>query len=214
VLARHGFGLQAEDDLHLLEPVADESAAGNLSAGTASSGAGVGEVDEAVFGKARVQSYIEQSSLAARHDLRHPGNRLWLELAGPDNPQSPRPLGHQHPAVGEEGESPGVFEPGNDLDHAEGVLLGPDGLWPGLPVDQGERQDDGEDGTTDSDGQTTSFHRPGTSLRLILLSVTASRLLAWKSGQVQTTTRSKVFPRLTLYRGWGERWKEGHCCDD
>ena len=53
-------------------------------------------------------------------DLRHTVDRARVEPVVSDDPQATRALGHQHgAAVREEGETPGVFEPGGDRDDAD-----------------------------------------------------------------------------------------------
>ena len=67
---------------------------------------------------------VEEAALAARVDPRHPGDRLRVEPAPRvHRAERARTLGHQHPAVRQEREPPGMVEPDRDHHHPERVLL-------------------------------------------------------------------------------------------
>ena len=78
---------------------------------------GIGNIDQAVFGKIGVQRHVEQTGLRAGGGV-HP--RIWLARGkvmdqrrapvGGDPLELARPLGHQHRAIGQEGERPGMIE--------------------------------------------------------------------------------------------------------
>lgn len=62
-----------------------------------------------VLGEARVQRDLEQAALPARKDPRHAFDLHALKIAS-DEIQPPGTLGDQHPAIGQEGERPGMIE--------------------------------------------------------------------------------------------------------
>src|SRR3546814_3468614 len=64
-----------------------------------------------------------EAALPARRNLRAAGNRLFEQPAVLEEAQAPRPLGDQQPAVGQEGEAPGMVEAGGQGLDAEVLLL-------------------------------------------------------------------------------------------
>jgi len=57
------------------------------------------------------EDHVHQAGLALRVNLRHTGKRR-RQLAGArDDAQAAGPFGHQHAAVGQEGERPGMHQP-------------------------------------------------------------------------------------------------------
>src|SRR3546814_11062643 len=77
----------------------------------------------AVLAEVGMQNDVEEAALAARRYLRDAGNRLFEQAAVLEEAQAPRPLGDQQPAVGQEGEAPGMVEAGAQGLDAEVLLL-------------------------------------------------------------------------------------------
>jgi hypothetical protein len=70
----------------------------------------IGQVEHRFCAKLRMQADVEQSALAAGIDLGHAGSGVRLEPAVGEDPEPARPLGDQDPAVGQEGDGPGLFQ--------------------------------------------------------------------------------------------------------
>src|SRR3546814_14388004 len=66
----------------------------------------------AVLAEVGMQNDVEEAALAARRYLRDAGNRLFEQADVLEEAQAPRPLGDQQPAVGQEGEAPGLVAAG------------------------------------------------------------------------------------------------------
>src|SRR5215211_7273666 len=86
------------------------SPARHRRSGAAFTGLGVGEIDEAVLGEARIQCDVQQTTLASRLYLRYPPERLGDPAAPVYDPQPSRPLGDEHTAVRQKLEGPGMLE--------------------------------------------------------------------------------------------------------
>ena len=79
-------------------------------AAAALGGFGVAEVDRAIGCEIAAEHHVHEAGLALRVDLRHAGERR-RQLAGArDDAHAAGPLGHQHAAVGQEGERPGMHQ--------------------------------------------------------------------------------------------------------
>lgn len=118
VLHRAGFGLHAEQDLHLGHAHAHEFAARQRSAPTASAGRAVGPVNPAVLRILRMQHHIEQASLALCRDGGQPLDGLGFgPKVGAQQAHAPGPFGDQHPAIGQEGDRPGILEAAGEGHH-------------------------------------------------------------------------------------------------
>jgi hypothetical protein len=87
-----------------------------------SPGFGIGEIDETVLGKLRVQCDIEQTSLSARLDGRHVGEWLGEATVLVDTAEPPGTLGDEQAPIGEEHQSPGMLEPTGDGLDAESAV--------------------------------------------------------------------------------------------
>ncbi len=125
--ATAGFGLLAEQHLHVLQPVIHQPAARCLGADPALAARRVGQVHQSILGKAWMQGHVEQSALALHGDRWQALHRPRVQRAvGSDQAQPPRPLGHQPAPVGQERQPPRVFEPPGYSDHAKVVLLAGD----------------------------------------------------------------------------------------
>ena len=92
-----------EQHLHVFEPVAVEPAASELGAVAAAAPARIGDVDEAVPGKIRVQDHIVQPALSGfRHRRRQPADRCRIQRAIRFYVAQPAgPFGDEHPSIGE-----------------------------------------------------------------------------------------------------------------
>lgn len=124
VLATSGFGLHAEDHLDILEAVAGEPAADHLCTGAAFTACDVRDIDEAIFRKAWMQGYIEESPLADCGDWRQAGDRLGFQPAVfGDYSELSRAFGNQHPAIGQKCKTPREFQTFGDPDHSESMFL-------------------------------------------------------------------------------------------
>jgi hypothetical protein len=82
----------------------------------------VAEVDLPRRAEIRGEGDVQQPALAARLDRGHPGERRRNHTVPPDQPQLPRPFADQQPAIGQEGATPGPFQPAGEFDDAEGGL--------------------------------------------------------------------------------------------
>ena len=116
------FKMSAGEQLRDFLPIAE--AAGHRLASLV-----VGEVNEPVRGKLRVQRDFLQPSGSKRRLLRSAADRLGLEpWTGPcgaaHQTQPPTALGHECISVGEEREAERVRQAGGDDDHADLVLFG------------------------------------------------------------------------------------------
>src|SRR3954454_1365766 len=82
-----------------------------------------GEINKAVLGELWIERDIQEAALVPRIDARHAAKRRReLPVSGHD-PQPARPLRHQHAAIRQEGQTPGVVEPARDgLDNDLGLL--------------------------------------------------------------------------------------------
>ena len=113
----------AEDHLHVVDPrrrAVDQRAAGHGGVVHAAvARLGVAPVDQLVGGEFRIERHVEQAALAARVHGRQPGDRLRLGAVGIHHPQPARPLGHEHPAVGQERYPPRVLQALGHRDHVE-----------------------------------------------------------------------------------------------
>ena len=101
--------LHTEYYVHVIELIAFERAARYFGANAFVVTGGIRKVDKIVFGELRMQHHIHQSALAHGGHGRHAadGLRIEFEIAA-DHAQPPGAFGHQHAAVGQEGERPGV----------------------------------------------------------------------------------------------------------
>ncbi len=92
----------------------------HLGAITAGPFAGIRQIHQAILREFGVQRDVEQPALADGGDRGHALDRPRVEPAvGGDDAQSPRALGHQQAAIGEEGEAPRVVEVFGEGDGAE-----------------------------------------------------------------------------------------------
>jgi hypothetical protein len=57
-----------------------------------------------------MQADVEQAALPGRRNLRHARQRRRLQLAVGEHPEPARAFGDQHPAVGQEGDAPGLHQ--------------------------------------------------------------------------------------------------------
>ena len=106
LLVDHADVLEAS----LAEPPARHGRSGDA----AGSRLRVGEVDRAVLGKAGVDRDVEQAALAPRRHVRHAGDGVGHAAVSLDVAQPPRTLGHEHAAVRQERQPPGMLEPSGD----------------------------------------------------------------------------------------------------
>ncbi len=108
---------------------------------------GEGEIQHAALREIRREHKVEQSALADGGDRRDPCDRLRKLAVLADNAKPSRPLRHQNPAVGQEGERPGIFEPGRDgLDLEVGFLAFDDGVLREGGRVQEQRENENETG--------------------------------------------------------------------
>ncbi|EXI73195.1 MAG: hypothetical protein AW07_02809 [Candidatus Accumulibacter sp. SK-11] len=128
-----------------MQRLALEPAAQDLGAVAARPLGDVGEIDPAIVTEAGMQRDVEQSSLANRRHGGQPANGLWIEpAAGVDQPQASGTFADQHPAVGQEGESPRMFESFADDAQPETLPLAVEDLRRGSERPApGEQQKDG-----------------------------------------------------------------------
>ncbi len=78
---------------------------------------GVAEIDGAILFEIAVEHHVHQSGLALCVDFRDAGDRRRQFASARDDAQAAGPLGHQHAAVRQEGERPGMHQPaGHRLD--------------------------------------------------------------------------------------------------
>ena len=75
---------------------------------------GVAEIDGAIFCEIAAEHHVHQAGLALRVDLRHAGERRRQFAAARDDAHAAGPLGHQHAAVGQKGERPGMHQAAGD----------------------------------------------------------------------------------------------------
>jgi hypothetical protein len=125
VAARIGRFL-AEDDLGCLEAGAVGAQAPAHYAGARAAIApvlGKAQVDQPARGKVGGQGHVEEATLAAGRDAGDALHRLGQAPVRADDAQAAGLLGHQHAAVGQEGEAPGVLQAvGDRLDDDLGLL--------------------------------------------------------------------------------------------
>ena len=78
---------------------------------------GVAEINRSILFEVAAEHHIHEAGLALRVNSRHAGERR-RQLAGArDDAQAAGPFAHQHSAVGQERERPGMHQPaGDDLD--------------------------------------------------------------------------------------------------
>ena len=137
--------LLAEDDLDVRERplVLAEDAAGDRGAVAAVAGLGIAQIHQAVLAEVRVERDVEKAALITRVHLRHARDRLRDLALGRDMAERPRPLGHQHAAVRQKSERPGMAEPvGNGLDVDRGAF----GLEVLIDRERGRRREQGDRG--------------------------------------------------------------------
>jgi hypothetical protein len=89
--------------------------AGDRDTAAAAVGAlGVAEIDGVIGCEIAAEDHVHQAGLALRVNLQHAGKRR-RQLAGArDDAQAAGPFGHQHAAVGQEGERPGMHQAAGD----------------------------------------------------------------------------------------------------
>ncbi len=80
----------------------------------------VAEVDAPVGRERGIQCDIEQATLPFGQHSRHAADVAFDAAAGGQQLERARPLGDEHPAVGQEGEAPRVGQAGGHLAHADG----------------------------------------------------------------------------------------------
>jgi hypothetical protein len=114
VIAGGGRPFLAEDHFGLFERAVAEARPRHRGAAAAFHLIGIAQEDSPALGEAAVDDDIEQPALARRPDLRHPGQRRRQLAVLADKAQPAGPFGHQHAAVGQEGESPGIDEAARD----------------------------------------------------------------------------------------------------
>jgi hypothetical protein len=135
--------LLAEDHLHRFQRahVVIEPAPRHGGAVAAFSSLREGEIDEPVRREVGIERHVEQPALVAHVDLRHAGDRVGKRARGRDVAQVARPLGHQHVAIGQEGDGPRIEQPvGESLD-MDFAGLGGEGPVHGLRAARGEKED-------------------------------------------------------------------------
>ena len=118
--------LRLEDLLYIVQAVALEPAS-NHGGGTLASifvRLGEAEVEEPVGLEVRVEHHLQEPALALIADRRYAGDRLRLEHAITHDPETSRPLRHQHVASGEEGDGPWVLQTVHHGYDAVGSTLG------------------------------------------------------------------------------------------
>ena len=103
-----GQGL--EDHPDVAEAAIAQFGAGDRGRRAAAVARDIGEIKHAILREVGVQADIEQAGLTARPDLGHARQRPRLQPAVGEDPQPARPLGDQHPAVGQEGDAPGLHQ--------------------------------------------------------------------------------------------------------
>ena len=113
----------AEDHLHIRQRLAFEAAPGHRGPGATAAGLREAQIHQTVLGELRMQHDIEQAALAAGLHARHAGDRTRQGAVDVDEAEAPGTLRHQHPAIGQEGEPPGMFEAFRDRGHPHGTLL-------------------------------------------------------------------------------------------
>jgi hypothetical protein len=118
-------GLGIEDHGLLGEAVRRVAGAHDAGGGEIAFSVGVGKVDRPVVREAGVEGDVEQAALVAAEDLGRAGNRRLAQSAVLDQSQGTVLLRHQHAAIGQEGQGPGLLEPAGHLHHPEGCGLGP-----------------------------------------------------------------------------------------
>ena len=120
-----------KDHLRAFDAVPHQLAARHLGAETIGSARRKAPVDEVVLRVIRMQDHVHQPALAVRRDLRQACDRLRVQLAVPGDAQAAFAFGHQHAAVRQECERPGMAEAGEDPGNGEAVLIGAVGLGAG-----------------------------------------------------------------------------------
>ncbi len=147
------------------ETLAGERAAGDRGRRATVAGARIGEIDQPVLRELGVQRDVEQPTLAAVAHVGRTGDRLRVEPAIGDDAKATWTLGHEHPSVGQEGETPGVFQALDHLHQTE-PLLG--GFVDAEGVGRGERAERNEHHQRQGEqrGEATDGRRPnGTAVR-------------------------------------------------
>ncbi len=128
MIAAVDFRLLAEDDGDVFEAVSPERAAGHRGSGAARSGFRIGEIDEPVRRKIRIECDVEQPALTLGENLGHALKRLRYRSVLGYDAEPPRPFGDEHTAVGQKCEPPRMFESVDDRRDRDRARFGFDGL--------------------------------------------------------------------------------------
>jgi hypothetical protein len=116
---------------------------------------GIGEIKDVVLREVAVEDDVEQAALAAGENRRHAGERLRQRAVARDDAQAAGSFGHQHAAVGQKGERPGMHQPAR---HG----FDPHGAGRGLKRRvgrAGRRGGDERDGDSEDEAQHGVLHR-------------------------------------------------------
>ena len=88
------------------------------------SGLGIGQVDRSVARVVWIKGHIEHPALARGDDLRRTLHWCRQHAVGADQANRAFPLGHDHPAVRQEGKAPGMVQARGHRDDAQAVVIG------------------------------------------------------------------------------------------
>jgi hypothetical protein len=108
----------AQDLLNVGKPAAVEPGAGNRGGIGLAGAHGMGEIDGAAGGEVGCKRHVHQAALPDLGDGGQAGKRCGHASVLADEAHPAWPLGHQHPSIGQEGEAPGMFQPGGERLHA------------------------------------------------------------------------------------------------
>src|SRR4051812_10078583 len=112
IVARMGR-LLAENDLRVFESrsVIAQARAYHAGAGPALTAIfGKAQINEPALRKIRIEHDVQEAALAARRDGGEPLDRLGQLAFRIHDTKPSRPFGHQHAAVGEKSETPGILQ--------------------------------------------------------------------------------------------------------
>src|SRR4029079_14813974 len=110
-----------EDHLDIVDAAVAELAARNRGSRAIFATLRKGEIDETVVGETGIERHIKKTTLSLSKKRRHAFKRFRLRAVLGDDAEPPGPFGHEHAAVWQKSDAPGVIEPVRhrlDLDRA------------------------------------------------------------------------------------------------